>query len=116
MAASTEKIFNVSCKIYQDGNFFISDNQAATQLFYIAREAVSNSIKHGKAGSIHIHLIANSAGRMMIIQDNGVGAQEKKDTGLGLRIMKYRAGIIDGEFRAGNREGGGFEVRVKMKE
>lgn len=116
MAASTEKIFNVSCKIYQDGNFFISDNQAATHLFYIAREAVTNSIKHGKAGSIHIHLIANSAGRMMIIQDNGVGAQEKKDPGLGLRIMKYRAGIIDGEFRAGNREGGGFEVRVRMKE
>jgi PAS domain S-box-containing protein len=115
MAASTEKIFNVSCKIYQDGNFFINDNQAATHLFYIAREAVTNSIKHGKAGSIHIHLIANSAGRMMVIQDNGVGAQEKKDTGLGLRIMKYRAGIIDAEFRAGNREGGGFEVRVKMK-
>jgi PAS domain S-box-containing protein len=115
MAVSTEKIFNVSCKIYQDGNFLINDNQTATHLFYIAREAVTNSIKHGKAGSIHIHLIANSAGIMMVIQDNGVGAQEKKDTGLGLRIMKYRAGIIDAEFRAGNREGGGFEVRVKMK-
>ncbi len=115
MAASTEKIFHVSCKIYQDGNFFVSDNQAATHLFYIAREAVTNSIKHGKAGSIHIHLIANSELLRIVIQDDGVGAQEKKNTGLGLRIMRYRAGIIGAEFQAGNREGGGFEVRVQMK-
>ncbi len=116
MAASTEKIFHVSCKIYQDGNFFVSDNQAATHLFYIAREAVTNSIKHGKAESIHIHLIANSELLRIVIQDDGVGALEKKNTGLGLRIMRYRAGIIGAEFQAGNREGGGFEVRVQMKQ
>ncbi len=115
MASSTEKIFHVSCKIYQDGNFFVSDNQAATHLFYIAREAVTNSIKHGKAASIHIHLVAGSELLRLVIQDDGVGAQEKKNTGLGLRIMRYRAGIIGAEFQAGNREGGGFEVRVQMK-
>lgn len=115
MAASTEKIFHVSCKIYQDGNFFVSDNQAATHLFYIAREAVTNSIKHGKAASIHIHLIASSEILKIVIQDDGVGAIEKKNTGLGLRIMRYRAGIIGAEFQAGNREGGGFEVRVQMR-
>lgn len=115
MASSTEKIFHVSCKIYQDGNFFVSDNQAATHLFYIAREAVTNSIKHGKAASIHIHLVAGSELLRIVIQDDGVGAQEKKNTGLGLRIMRYRAGIIGAEFQAGNREGGGFEVRVQMK-
>ena len=115
MAASTEKIFHVSCKIYQDGNFFVSDNQAATHLFYIAREAVTNSIKHGKATSIHIHLIANIELLRIVIQDNGEGAIEKKNTGLGLRIMRYRAGLIGAEFYAGNREGGGFEVWVQMK-
>ncbi|HNW30418.1 MAG TPA: PAS domain S-box protein, partial [Spirochaetota bacterium] len=116
MASSTEKIFHVSCKIYQDGNFYVSDNQAATHLFYIAREAVTNSIKHGKASSIHIHLVANSEFLRIVIQDDGEGAQEKKNTGLGLRIMRYRAGIIGAEFQAGNREGGGFEVRVQMKQ
>ncbi|MBP7738832.1 MAG: PAS domain S-box protein [Spirochaetes bacterium] len=115
MAASTEKIFHVSCKVYQDGNFFVNDNQAATHLFYIAREAVTNSIKHGKAGSIHIHLVANSQMLRIVIQDDGVGAHEKKNTGLGLRIMRYRAGIIGADFHAGNREHGGFEVRVQMK-
>ncbi len=115
MAASTEKIFHVSCKIYQDGNFLVNDNQAATHLFYIAREAVTNSIKHGKAENIHIHLVATGQLLKIVIHDNGVGAQEKKNTGLGLRIMRYRAGIIGADFHAGNREGGGFEVRVQMK-
>ncbi len=115
MAATTEKIFNVSCRIYQDGVFLVDDNQAATHLFYIAREAVTNSIKHGKAASIHIHLVANSEGIKMSVLDDGVGMQEKKNTGLGLRIMRYRAGIIGADFFAGNREGGGFEVRVHLK-
>ncbi|MBN1496129.1 MAG: PAS domain S-box protein [Spirochaetes bacterium] len=115
MAATTEKIFNVSCKIYQDGIFLVDDNQAATHLFYIVREAVTNSIKHGKAASIHIHLIANNEGIKIAILDDGVGMQEKKNTGLGLRIMRYRAAIIGADFFAGNREGGGFEVRVNLK-
>jgi len=115
MAATTEKIFNVSCRIYQDGIFLVDDNQAATHLFYIVREAVTNSIKHGKAGSIHIHLIANNEGIKIAILDDGVGMQEKKNTGLGLRIMRYRAAIIGADFFAGNREGGGFEVRVNLK-
>ena len=117
MASATEKVYNVSCKIHQEGNFLISDNQAATHLFYIAREAVTNSIKHGKAENIDISLIDDDAGLTMIIRDNGAGAEkEKKGIGLGLRIMKYRATVISADFQAGNREGGGFEVMVAMRE
>ncbi|MBN2159139.1 MAG: PAS domain S-box protein [Spirochaetes bacterium] len=113
MAASTEKIFKVTCRISQEGNFFIDDNQAATHLFYIAREAVTNSIKHGKARHIDISLAAAGGGLRMAIRDDGSGAVEgKKSVGLGLRIMRYRAGIIGADFSAGNRDGGGFEVSV----
>ena len=116
MAAATEKVYHVSCQIYQEGNFLISDNQTATHLYYIAREAVTNSIKHGKAERIMIRLTADDAGLAMIIRDNGTGAaKEKKDTGLGLRIMRYRAAVIGADFGAGNHEQGGFEVRVQMR-
>jgi two-component system sensor kinase FixL len=118
MAAATEKVYHVSCKVYQNGNFFISENQAATHLFYIAREAVTNSIKHGKAENIIINLIADESGLTMVIRDNGAGAgvQEKGiGIGLGLRIMKYRAAVVGADFSAGNRDKGGFEVIVRLR-
>jgi PAS domain S-box-containing protein len=115
MAVATEKIYHVSCKVMQDGNFLIGDNQTATHLYYIAREAVTNSIKHGRAGQIFIHLTDDEDGLAIAVRDNGEGASELKNTGLGLRIMRYRAGVIGAEFSAGNREEGGFEVRVQLK-
>jgi len=115
MAVATEKIYHVSCKVMQDGNFLIGDNQTATHLYYIAREAVTNSIKHGKAGQIFIHLTDEEDGLAITVRDNGEGAAELKNTGLGLRIMRYRAGVIGAEFSAVNREEGGFEVRVQLK-
>ena len=105
MAVATEKIYHVSCKVMQDGNFLIGDNQTATHLYYIAREAVTNSIKHGKAGQLFIHLTDDEDGLTITVRDNGEGAAELKNTGLGLRIMRYRAGVIGAEFSAGNREG-----------
>ena len=115
MAQATEKVYHVSCKVMQDGNFLIGDNQTATHLYYIAREAVTNSIKHGKADQIFIHLTDDEDGLTLAIRDNGTGAAELKNTGLGLRIMRYRAGVIGAEFGAGNREEGGFVVRVQLK-
>ncbi len=115
MAASTEKVYGVSCKIYQTGNFFINDNQTATHLFYIAREAVTNAIKHGNAEHIKIDLIADESRLAMCIRDDGTGSGEKKSSGLGLRIMKYRASIVGAEFHAGTQERGGFEVKVRLR-
>ncbi len=115
MALATEKTYHVSCKVMQDGNFLIGDNQTATHLYYIVREAVINAIKHGKASQIFIHLTDDEEGLAIAIRDNGEGAVEMKNTGLGLRIMRYRAGVVGAEFSAGNREEGGFEVRVQMK-
>ena len=116
MAAATEKVYPVSCTVQREGSVMMEDNQAATHLYYIAREAVTNSIKHGRAGHIHIGLTAEGSGFTMTVSDDGTGAIKKdQETGLGLRIMRYRAGIIGADFSAGNRDGGGFEVKVRMK-
>ena len=49
------------------------------------------------------------------MRDDGCGNNaEKKDHGMGLSIMKYRADLINGEFSAVNDEDGGFEVSVKV--
>ncbi len=116
MAASIEDIFNVTCTINQRGDFVVDDIQKATHLYYIAREAVNNSIKHGKPGNIEISLTTGENELEMIIRDDGRGIiKPEEDPGMGLKIMRYRANMIGAEFSSGNRESGGFKIEVKLK-
>ncbi len=115
MVSVIEKVFDVSCEISQEGNVDIRDNQTAIHLYYIAREAVTNAIKHGRAKNIKIRL-ASVSGLELTVSDDGIGVRtDKISNGMGLRIMKYRAGMIGADFSSGNREQGGFEVMVKIK-
>ena len=115
MAETTEDIYKISCRVIQKGDFIIDDIYEATHLFYIAREAVNNAVKHGKPEKISIHLISNKNSSNLIIRDDGRGITDaKEDSGMGLRIMQYRANMISAEFNAGNRRNGGFQVVVRL--
>ncbi len=76
----------------------IGDAAVASHLYHIAQEAVSNAIKHGKAGQIEIDLWNKRASGVLSVRDTGCGiapgAQEH--SGMGLDIMKHRAKMIGG--------------------
>ena len=56
LAVNTEKMFRVRCEFDCPEVVNFNDHAAATHLFRIAQEAVSNAIKHGKAKNISIQL------------------------------------------------------------
>ena len=68
------------------------------QLYKIAQEAVTNAIKHGKAKRVGIDLANGSDRIVLTIQNNGLPFPDLKShsTGMGLRIMNYRASLIGG--------------------
>jgi PAS domain S-box-containing protein len=74
----------------------VADNLAATQLYFIAQEAVRNAVKHARAGNVRIGLSAAEAGLVLRVRDDGVGmpAGPAGYQGLGLRIMGHRAAIL----------------------
>ncbi len=76
----------------------IQDNTVATHLFRIAQEAVTNAIKHGKPGRIEISLTETPGRINLAVRDDGSGLpdRQRKKAGMGLRIMRYRAGMIGG--------------------
>jgi len=97
LAANTEKMFQVTCVFKCDAPVLVYDHAAATQLYRIAQEAVSNAIKHGKARRIVISLKGVGEQNVLAVKDNGVGLPKVvPKTGMGLRIMQYRAGMIGG--------------------
>jgi signal transduction histidine kinase len=94
------------------------DPKRALHLYRIVQEAVSNSVKHGKAKRVRIS--ASLAGRelVLVVSDDGSGLSHKtiSNPGLGLRIMEYRARMVGAELTA-ERAGpdGGTVVRCTCR-
>lgn len=100
LASGTEKMFKVRCRFDCNSVVLVRDHATATNLFRIAQEAVSNAIRHGRAKRISITLKRTADRVVLRVSDNGKGIPAKKspqkDTGMGLRIMQSRAGMIGG--------------------
>jgi signal transduction histidine kinase len=96
---NTSNFFDVACGFLCPNQVLIENNTIATHLYHIAREAVSNAIKHGKAKKIAILLDYSDNTIVLRITDNGTGIsmKSKKKTGIGISIMNYRARMIGGE-------------------
>lgn len=109
MAARTSKVFRLDCTFRCAGAVLVPDHAVAIHLYRIAQEAVGNAVKHGKARHIEIDLAAAEDHLRLGISDDGIGIPRKlkKSQGMGLRIMRYRAGVIGGslDVRRGLRGG-----------
>lgn len=96
LATTTEKLFHIACSFRCDSPVLLEDNVVATHLYRIAQEAVSNAIKHGKSQHVEMGLARTERDLRLTVKDDGAGFPEvlPKHHGLGLRIMRYRAGMI----------------------
>jgi len=118
LATNTEKIFHVPCECRFDEQVAIHDHAAATHLFRIAQEAVSNAIKHGRATRVVISLHKARGSIILQISDNGAGfpKQPANSKGMGLRIMQSRASMIGGTMAIEPNSGGGIDVTCAVPE
>ncbi len=115
LAANTEKMFAVRCKLDCPEPVKFDDHAAATHLFRIAQEAVSNGVKHGRAKAISIQLGAEADGIVLRISDDGAGFPKNYSggSGMGLRIMQARIGMVGGTLRVEQNPGGGVNVSCR---
>ncbi|MGF1669644.1 MAG: PAS domain S-box protein [Balneolaceae bacterium] len=100
-----KKLFNVECVYQTDGKVIIEKHTIALNLYRIAQEAIHNAVKHGEADLVTVRLSNTGKHTSLIITDNGKGfpdgsdpVHEGFDTGMGIQIMKYRAGLLGGIF------------------
>jgi two-component system CheB/CheR fusion protein len=88
---------------------------AATHLYRIAQEAITNAAKHGKATRIEIACDGGPDGMVLTIADDGVGVDPAAldRGGMGMHIMRYRARSIGGDLTVAPRRGGGTLVKCR---
>jgi len=103
LAARTSELHAVACTFKCKEPVCILDNQAATNLYRLSQEAVTNAVKHGHARRIVISLTADPAVVTLNIRDDGDGFPESpsETSGTGLRIMRYRADLIGAKLTIG---------------
>jgi two-component system CheB/CheR fusion protein len=111
-AGEVEDLFAVSCRFQCVTPVLIHDDTVATHLYYIAREAVNNAIKHGHARQIVIRLAAEQHQGALTIQDDGhgIGSAVPGNKGMGLHLMNYRARMVGGSLEVQRVPTGGTMV------
>lgn len=109
-----EYIREVKFDIQVDDSIEFHDNTVATHLYYIAREAVYNAVKHSEGDTIKLFMRKEDGFVHLCIQDNGKGMDTKmRSRGIGLQIMAYRASIIDSRFEI-NTDKNGSSIDVYL--
>ena len=98
LASNARKTFSIACRFRGEIPVPVKDAAVSTHLYRIAQEALGNAIRHGRAREVTITLEARGNEAVLSIVDNGIGIPEEKEPGqgMGLRTMKYRAGMIGG--------------------
>ncbi len=111
LAFRTSQVRSVTCHFNCPRHVRIRDEAVALNLYRIAQEAVTNSLKNGKATVITIKLARDRKNLKLAIKDNGKGfATSKARQGMGLHIMKYRADVIGAQITFESDEGKGTLV------
>ena len=109
LPANVPEVFHVRCRCDFPQPVPIHDNPAATHLYRIAQEAISNALKHGRAKHITVTLTQTDERLTLAVRDDGKGLphRPRKQPGMGLSIMRYRAGMIGAtlELRPAPRRG-----------
>ena len=111
-ACEVEDLFAIHCRFQCFTPVLIHDDAVATHLYYIAREAVNNGIKHGHARQIVIRLAADRQQGALTIQDDGsgIGRPDPSNKGMGLHLMNYRARMVGGSLDVQRAPAGGTIV------
>ena len=116
LALNTEQLFDVSCIFKHDKAVSVSNVSRAMNLYRITQEAITNAVKHGNTKHIMINLIAKHGRLRLTVENDGLDfpAEVSQKEGMGLKIMRYRAEVINSTLDVRKRASGGTIVTCDL--
>ena len=93
------------------------DRDRAAMFYRVAREVLTNTVKHAKAGTVELTLMQDIERTILLIHDNGCGfdmAADAPENHLGLRIMRDTIEVADGTLEVRSWVGGGTSVMATL--
>ncbi len=118
LASTATHQHRTPCVLTAEGTPEYLDVHIASHLFYIAREALRNALRHGGASQVAIHFNVSDSLASVTVTDNGRGLASpetfEKSGGMGLHIMSQRAELIGARLSVGAAPGGGTRVDCRV--
>lgn len=116
LAALTSKLHHRRIVVSHDDGLVFARPEVAMHVYRIAQEALANSLKHGKAENVNISLSKNNGCVRLTVEDDGRGMPLPPSTGsgMGLRTMRYRAGLIGARLEIEPSQKGGTLVKCEI--
>jgi len=115
LARTNQKLSNIPTEFHCKSIVPVHDANIATQLFMVAREAVNNCVKHSKARHIRITLEVDAAELILEVWDDGIGITRGQESeGIGMQIMAYRAGAMNGSLKIESSEKKGTRLICRV--
>lgn len=114
LASQAERNFNIKVHVSLPRAIPPQKPEQILHLYRIVQEAIGNAFKHGKATEIRVELMRDRNKMILTVRDNGSGIPEEasRKQGIGLHIMRYRAGAIGGQVRIAPDAGKGSVVTL----
>jgi PAS domain S-box-containing protein len=114
LAQRSRELYGMEVNFRSDAASELELNEKeASHLYRIAQEALTNTARHGRASRVDMVLKAIGQFFTLRIADDGEGFKlPATSTGMGLKIMKYRAGMIGAKFKVGPNEPRGTVITV----
>jgi signal transduction histidine kinase len=118
LAALTSRLHQRQVDVHFEDGITIANPDVSMHLYRIAQEAVGNALKHAEAQSVRITVEKVDGLLRLMVLDDGPGVSPavfSSSTGMGLRTMRYRAGLIGADFQIGRGPDGGTLVTCEMR-
>jgi signal transduction histidine kinase len=117
LSSVTEKLHKIRVHVEGAPPEALHDGKIATELYRIAQEAITNSVKHAKARTITIRLEGTAGQTRLQVIDDGIGiAHTESGDGTGLRIMRHRASSIGALLAVERGKTGGTVVTCTLRQ
>jgi PAS domain S-box-containing protein len=112
LAWNVENIFGIGCSFKYDGRVSVRDAVIASNMYYIAQEAVNNAVRHSKARKMRLRLNLAKGHLSLAVSDDGVGIPKDvaEGKGMGLAVMRQRAKAIGAQLNVRAVPAGGTLV------
>jgi signal transduction histidine kinase len=106
-------LITVDLSFELDGPCSLSPS-AVEHLVAIAREAISNVVRHAHAARVHVGATSSEDRLVLLIEDDGCGIAPGAAAGSGLRNMRDRARLLGGRLDVSGGAGRGTIVSLEI--
>ncbi len=116
-AAWAQSIGGLEVRYVSAGTPVAMDERLAHEVLRVAREALTNIVRHAQARSVRLGLLHEQAGVTLLVQDDGQGFDPRAEwqgDRFGLRAISERARVLGATVEVDSLAGWGTRIRARF--